>query len=103
MLGQQVPYTKIPYFFSDQYDVGMEYTGFATEWDEIVYRGDPSTREFIAFFLHHGRLVAGMNVNIWGVAEAIETLVAGGASVDRGVLADADADLSRLAAEATGA
>src|SRR5205823_13304080 len=65
MLGQGVPYDRIPYFFSDQYDVGMEYSGYATDWDEVVFRGDPQGREFIAFWLADGRVVAGMNVNVW--------------------------------------
>ena len=51
MLGQPVAYDEIPYFFSDQYDVGMEYGGFATEWDEVVFRGDVEAREFVAFWL----------------------------------------------------
>ncbi len=51
MLDRDVAYDHIPYFFSDQYDVGMEYSGFATEWDEVVFRGDPAEREFIAFWL----------------------------------------------------
>ena len=51
MLGQPVAYDLVPYFFSDQYDVGMEYAGFAREWDRVVFRGDPATREFIAFWL----------------------------------------------------
>ncbi|MGH2851905.1 MAG: NAD(P)/FAD-dependent oxidoreductase, partial [Solirubrobacteraceae bacterium] len=48
MLGQDVSYDRLPYFFSDQYDVGMEYRGFAAEWDRVVFRGDPASREFIA-------------------------------------------------------
>src|SRR6516164_11270650 len=51
MLGQQVSYDRIPYFFSDQYDVGMEYSGYAPEWDDVVFRGDPAGGEFIAFWL----------------------------------------------------
>ena len=47
---------RLPYFFSDQYDVGMEYSGFATSWDEVVFRGDLPGREFIAFWLEHGRV-----------------------------------------------
>src|SRR5579859_2821855 len=64
MLGEQVSYDRIPYFFSDQYDVGMEYSGFATEWDEVVFRGDRDAGEFIAFWLEDERVVAGMNVNV---------------------------------------
>ena len=59
MLGQEVSYDEIPYFFSDQYDAGMEYSGYATEWDEVVFRGDVTAREFIAFWLKDERVVAG--------------------------------------------
>ena len=51
MLGADEPYARTPYFFSDQYDVGMEYSGYAAGWDRVVFRGDPATREFIAFWL----------------------------------------------------
>src|SRR5215472_3318911 len=86
MLGRRTPYEQIPYFYSDQYDVGMEYSGYALGWDQVVFRGDPASREFIAFWLAGGRVVAGMNVNVWDVADSIAALVAAG---DR-------ADLSRL-------
>ena len=49
MLGEAVSYDRIPYFFSDQYDVGMEYSGYATDWDEVVFRGDREGGEFVAF------------------------------------------------------
>jgi 3-phenylpropionate/trans-cinnamate dioxygenase ferredoxin reductase subunit len=48
MLGRSESYDRLPYFFSDQYDVGMEYSGFARTWDRVVFRGDPASREFIA-------------------------------------------------------
>jgi 3-phenylpropionate/trans-cinnamate dioxygenase ferredoxin reductase subunit len=75
MLGQAVSYDEIPYFFSDQYDVGMEYSGYATSWDEVVFRGDVSARKFIAFWVQAGRVVAGMNVNTWDVHDAIRDLI----------------------------
>lgn len=96
------PYTKIPYFFSDQYDVGMEYSGLATSWDQVLYRGDPATRQFIAFWLADGRLEAGMNVNIWDVAGPIADIVASRQPVDAGQLADPEVDLVQLAAELSG-
>ena len=68
----------MPYFFSDQYDVGMEYSGFATDWDEVVFRGDTAKREFIAYWLKDGRVLAGMNVNVWDVNEEIQELVRSG-------------------------
>jgi 3-phenylpropionate/trans-cinnamate dioxygenase ferredoxin reductase component len=64
MLGEPVSYDRIPYFFSDQYDVGMEYSGYAPKWDEVVFRGDRDGGEFIAFWLQDARVVAGMNVNV---------------------------------------
>ena len=97
MLGQQVPYEKIPYFFSDQYDLGMEYSGLATEWDQIVYRGDIHKREVIVFWLDHGRVAAGMNVNVWDVADQIAALVASKRPVDAGRLADPSIDLDTFA------
>ena len=69
MLGQAAVYDRVPYFFSDQYDVGMEYAGFARTWDRVVFRGDPASREFIAFWLTGDRVVAGMNVNVWDVID----------------------------------
>jgi 3-phenylpropionate/trans-cinnamate dioxygenase ferredoxin reductase component len=75
MLGKDASYDRLPYFFSDQYDVGMEYTGYASEWDEVVLRGDPAAREFVAFWLREGRVLAGMNVNVWDVTDAIKALI----------------------------
>jgi 3-phenylpropionate/trans-cinnamate dioxygenase ferredoxin reductase subunit len=98
MLGATTAYAKIPYFFSDQFDVGMEYSGFATEWDEVVFRGDPGGRQFIAFWIKDGRVAAGMNVNVWDVAEPIAALVAAAKPVDRERLVDPDVDLASLVA-----
>lgn len=97
------PYAKIPYFFSDQYDVGMEYSGLASSWDQVVYRGDPATRQFIAFWLADGRLLAGMNVNTWDVAGPIADIVASRQPVNAGDLADPEVDLVQLAAKLSGA
>lgn len=96
MLKKITPYEKIPYFFSDQYDVGMEYSGYATDWDEIVYRGDPAGREFVAFWVKDGRVAAGMNVNIWDVSGQISELVSSKAQIDTSRLADPDTDLASL-------
>jgi 3-phenylpropionate/trans-cinnamate dioxygenase ferredoxin reductase component len=96
MLGQQVPYEKVPYFFSDQYDVGMEYSGYAPTWDEVVFRGDPATREFIAFWLKDGRLAAGMNVNVWDVNDAIAAIVASQKPVDADRLRDPGIELAQV-------
>jgi 3-phenylpropionate/trans-cinnamate dioxygenase ferredoxin reductase component len=96
MLGRGEAYERIPYFFSDQYDVGMEYAGHAAEWDEVVFRGDVEGREFIAFWLQRGRVVAGMNVNVWDVTDAIQALIRSRAEVDVGSLCDPDVDLASL-------
>ena len=96
MLGRAVAYDRIPYFFSDQYDVGMEYSGFATEWDEVVFRGDPASREFIAFWLSEQRVVAGMNVNVWDVNEHLQALIRSRRVVDLATLADPDTPLDSL-------
>ncbi|MEU5992662.1 FAD-dependent oxidoreductase [Spirillospora sp. NPDC047418] len=90
MLGQEVVYDRIPYFFSDQYDLGMEMSGVASpgEYDEVVYRGDRESREFIAFWLSGGRVVAGMNVNVWDVTGDVQALIRSGRPVDAARLAD---------------
>jgi 3-phenylpropionate/trans-cinnamate dioxygenase ferredoxin reductase subunit len=98
MLGQDAVYDRVPYFFSDQYDVGMEYAGHSAPGDTVVFRGDPATREFIAFWLRDGRVTAGMNVNIWDVNEHLQELVRSGASVDPDRLRDPDVPLDELAA-----
>jgi 3-phenylpropionate/trans-cinnamate dioxygenase ferredoxin reductase component len=101
MLGSGELYARAPYFFSDQYDVGMEYAGAATSWDRVVFRGDPATREFIAFWLAGGRVVAGMNVNVWDVTEAIQALIASGRPVDARRLADPGVALQDLTESVT--
>ncbi len=96
MLGSDDPYDRIPYFFSDQYDVGMEYAGFAREWDRVVFRGDRAAREFIAFWVAGGRVLAGMNVNVWDVTDDIQKLIRSRAIVDAARLADPDVPLDEL-------
>ena len=101
MLGHDVAFDEIPYFFSDQYDVGMEYGGFASSSDEVVIRGDVAKREFIAFWVSDGRVVAGMNVNTWDVNDAIRELIRTREPVDATRLADPDIAIADLAAAAT--
>jgi 3-phenylpropionate/trans-cinnamate dioxygenase ferredoxin reductase component len=96
MLGQGTAYERLPYFFSDQYDVGMEYTGFARTWDRVVFRGDPATREFVAFWMVQDRVVAGMNVNVWDVTEPIKHLISQRVAVDDRTLSDPDVPLEEL-------
>jgi 3-phenylpropionate/trans-cinnamate dioxygenase ferredoxin reductase subunit len=96
MLGEADVYDRVPYFFSDQYDVGMEYAGFARTWDRVVFRGDPATREFIAFWLVEDRVVAGMNANVWDVTDPIQRLIRDRVAVDDRRLADPDISLEDL-------
>lgn len=96
MLGAGQAYDRIPYFYSDQYDLGMEYAGFAPLWDRVVFRGDPASHAFVAFWLRGGRVVAGMNANVWGVNDTIGKLVAGREPVDVERLADAAVPLDDL-------
>jgi 3-phenylpropionate/trans-cinnamate dioxygenase ferredoxin reductase component len=101
MLGGDSAYERLPYFFSDQYDVGMEYSGFARDWDRVVMRGDPASREFIAFYMLADRVVAGMNVNVWDVTDPIQELIRKRALVDDRRLADTDIPLAELARAVT--
>ena len=97
MLGEDVSYERIPYFFSDQYDVGMEYSGYAESWDEVVLRGDPDAGEgFVAFWLRDGRVVAGMNANVWDVNQHVQELIRARRPVDPRALADPGTPLHSL-------
>jgi 3-phenylpropionate/trans-cinnamate dioxygenase ferredoxin reductase component len=97
MLGQQVEHSRVPYFFTDQYDLGMEYSGWVAPggYDSVVFRGDPALAggkvpEYVVFWVSGGRVLAGMNVNVWDVAEQIQALVRAG-------YAGRTVDLARLA------
>jgi NADPH-dependent 2,4-dienoyl-CoA reductase/sulfur reductase-like enzyme len=99
LLGGEAPYTELPYFFSDQYDLGMEYLGFAPpgSYDRVVVRGDLDKREFVAFWLDgESHLLAAMNVNVWDVVDQIKPLIAGGGRVDADRLADPAVDYADL-------
>jgi 3-phenylpropionate/trans-cinnamate dioxygenase ferredoxin reductase subunit len=102
MLGETVRYDLLPYFYTDQYDLGMEYSGWvpSDRIDHVVVRGDLAKREFIAFWLADGRVLAGMNVNVWDVTDPIQRLVRAGWSgraVDPARLADPAVALDGLA------
>ena len=100
MLGSSDLWQNVPYFFSDQYDVGMEFAGDLAEAERIIVRGDMSSREFIVFWLAGDHLVAGMNVNVWDVSEPIQTLISKRAHVEDAALADPEVSLAELAASA---
>ncbi|HEU5427248.1 MAG TPA: FAD-dependent oxidoreductase [Actinocrinis sp.] len=98
MLGEEAEYTRLPYFFTDQYDLGMEYFGYVEPdgYDQFVTRGDPAGGEFIAFWLAGGRVLAGMNVNVWDVGDQIRALIESGQSIDPDRLADPNTPLESL-------
>ena len=99
MLGQPVSYDRVPYFYSDQYELGMECAGLPEpgHYDQVLYRGDPdpnSTLEFIAFWLSHGAVIAGMNVNVWDVNDDIQSLIRSARQVDPARLTNPDIPLA---------
>ena len=98
ILGQHVSYDRLPYFFTDQYDLGMEYTGLVRPggYDEVVLRGDVPGRQFVAFWLAQGRVLAGMGVNIWDAMDPVRELVGSGRHVDPSRLRDLDVPLAEL-------
>lgn len=98
MLGQNVAYDRVPYFFSDQYELGMEFSGVADEgsYDEVVFRGDVGSLEFVAFWLSGGKVAAGMNVNVWDVTGPIQSLIRSGKPVDKSRLTDPSVPLTEL-------
>lgn len=104
MLGQPAVHDGIPYFYTDQFDLGMEYSGFAplTKDADIVYRGDRASGAFIAFWTVGARVVAGMNVNTWDVNDAIQVLIREETKVDRRALQDPDVPLDQVAAVSEG-
>jgi len=90
--GAAAEFADIPYFFSDQYDMGMEYSGWPLPWDRVVFRGDPRGGAFVAFYLVEGRVIGGANVNVWDVNEHVQALIKSAATADVDVLSDPDVD-----------
>ncbi|MBG0739543.1 FAD-dependent oxidoreductase [Paeniglutamicibacter antarcticus] len=100
MLGADAAYDEVPYFYSDQYELGMEYSGYvgAGGYDEVVFRGDKEKLECIVFWLKDRRVLAGMNINVWDQTDTIKALVRGGQPVDPAHLADTGTPLSDVSA-----
>jgi 3-phenylpropionate/trans-cinnamate dioxygenase ferredoxin reductase subunit len=90
MLGQDAVDVRPSYFFTDQYDLGMEYTGDIgpAGYDRVIFRGHPDAREVIVFWLYEQRIQAGMNINIWDVADDIERLIQSARPINADDLAD---------------
>jgi 3-phenylpropionate/trans-cinnamate dioxygenase ferredoxin reductase subunit len=101
MVGRTTAYDHVPYFFSDQYDMGMEYRGYVEPgaYDQVVFRGEVATGEYFAFWLRDDRVLAAMNVNIWDAGDSITALVRSGVRVDPARLADPDVALEDLHAD----
>jgi NADPH-dependent 2,4-dienoyl-CoA reductase/sulfur reductase-like enzyme len=99
LLGHNAEYTELPYFYSDQYDLGMEYIGYAPpgSYERVVVRGNLAGREFVAFWLSaDSRIVAAMNVNVWDVVDQVKPLIAEGRQVDPVRLGDPAIPYSEL-------
>ncbi len=104
MAGATINYDEIPYFYTDQFDLGMEYSGYGelAQNAQVVFRGDPSKREFMAFWIADGRVVAGMNVNVWDVNETVQRFIRSGVQIDPARLADENIALEDQLASTTG-
>ncbi len=94
--GQALPYDRLPMFFTDQYDMGMEYRGHAPNFDEVIFRGSVESGEFLVFYLEQGIIRAVVNVNTWGIGDDIDALLRAGVSPDRRAIADWETPLSEL-------
>jgi 3-phenylpropionate/trans-cinnamate dioxygenase ferredoxin reductase subunit len=97
ILGANEPYARTPYFYSDQFDLGMEYRGFAPQWGKVVTRGNLDKREFLAFWLADNRVVAAMNANLWDHGDELQRLVESEERVDLARLADPGVPLAEAA------
>jgi 3-phenylpropionate/trans-cinnamate dioxygenase ferredoxin reductase subunit len=99
MLGRDVSYDRVPYFFTDQYELGMEYSGLGSPGQTVVCRGNPDDGEFIGFWLDGDRVRAAMNVNIWDVTDSLQELIRADRPVDTALLTDPDVPLTELLSE----
>lgn len=97
ILGAAEPYARMPYFYSDQFELGMEYRGLAAEWGRVVIRGDVAARAFHAFWIADSRVIAAMNVNLWDNGKALRRLVESDERVDPDRLADPSVPLAEAA------
>jgi nitrite reductase/ring-hydroxylating ferredoxin subunit len=96
MLGHRVPYDAVHWFWSDQYDVNVQYAGVHGKWDQIVFRGAPATRSFLAFYLNGGRVDAIAGVNRGEDLRRALPLIRARSMVQPRQLADEDVDLRTL-------
>jgi 3-phenylpropionate/trans-cinnamate dioxygenase ferredoxin reductase component len=101
MVDSGEPYRKAPYFYSDQYDLDMEYVGHPAKWDRLLFRGEPASGSFCAFWLDGAKVVAGLNARVPGVSPTIAKLIESDVTIDPSALADADRPLESLLPSAT--
>jgi 3-phenylpropionate/trans-cinnamate dioxygenase ferredoxin reductase component len=90
------PYKKLPYFWSDQYDVSMEYRGQASGDHQEVWRGDPESLAFSVFYLREGLVDAVLSMNDKKTNEAGGKLIESRHHVDEAGLADPSVDISEM-------
>ena len=95
--GNRDSYARLPYFFSDQYDLGLEYVGHGSSNDDVTIRGDRDSREFIAFWHRDGIITAAMNVNVWDVVDDLKTIIETRSPIDLAMLTDLAVPLAELA------
>jgi 3-phenylpropionate/trans-cinnamate dioxygenase ferredoxin reductase subunit len=94
--GHREPYTRLPYFFSDQYDLGLEYVGHGSSGDAVTIRGDRDSRQLIAFWHRDGIVTAAMNVNTWDVVDDLKAIIETRCPIDPAALADVDVPIAEL-------
>jgi 3-phenylpropionate/trans-cinnamate dioxygenase ferredoxin reductase component len=77
-------YDRVPYFFSDQFDLSLSYLGHVREWDELVVRGSREVDDprFVAWYLRDGTPRAALIVNDWDAEDPVRELIRRGAQVD---------------------
>ena len=95
--GNRDSYTRLPDFFSDQYDLGLEYVGHGSSDDAVAIRGDSDSREFIAFWHRDGIITAAMNVNVWDVVDDLKAIIEARTPINPARLTDPDVPIAKLA------
>ena len=95
--GRRDAYARLPYFFSDQYDLGLEYVGHASGDDAVTIRGDREARRYIAFWHRDGIVTAAMSVNVWDVVDDLRAIIETGSPIDLALLTDVDVPIAELA------
>ncbi len=98
MAGAGQPWDVLPFFYTDQYDLGMEYHGWVGPdgFDSVVLRGDPAGLDFAAFWLRGGRVLAGMHVNRWDDSDTIKEIARTRAALSPAALGEDTVSLASL-------